>query len=91
MIRRDERDEIRSMMIHGGSSRHEVDSSISVSFESLSAKDCIYRGEGNANIVVSLPLEHEVIRFRKSSLPRENLPDNNDDNDDDDDEYLLDK
>ncbi|XP_043504266.1 inositol-pentakisphosphate 2-kinase [Polistes fuscatus] len=29
--------------------------------------------------------EHEVIRFRKSSLPGENLPDNNDDDDDDDD------
>ncbi|KAI4503089.1 hypothetical protein M0802_002133 [Mischocyttarus mexicanus] len=84
MIRRDEEDEIRSMMIHGGSSKREEDSSISDSFESLNVKDCIYRGEGNANIVVSLPHEHEVIRFRKS-LPRETLPDNeNEDNNDDD-------
>ncbi|XP_015174309.1 PREDICTED: inositol-pentakisphosphate 2-kinase [Polistes dominula] len=84
MIRRDEKDEIRSVMIHGGNSKHDDDSSISVSFESLSTKDCIYRAEGNANIVVSLPLEHEVIRFRKSSLPGETLLDNNDDDDDDD-------
>ncbi|KAF7387912.1 hypothetical protein HZH66_010679 [Vespula vulgaris] len=47
--------EIRSMMIRDGSSKHDVDSSTSDSFESLSVKDCIYRGEGNANIVVSLP------------------------------------
>ncbi|XP_018398954.1 PREDICTED: uncharacterized protein LOC108776749 [Cyphomyrmex costatus] len=50
------------------------DSESSLPFTALAVKDVIYKGEGNANIVVTLPHERTVIRFRKS-LPDEVSPD----------------
>ncbi|XP_011640537.1 inositol-pentakisphosphate 2-kinase isoform X2 [Pogonomyrmex barbatus] len=50
------------------------DSETSLPLATLAVEDTIYRGEGNANIVIALPHEHTVIRFRKS-LPGEVSPD----------------
>lgn len=50
------------------------DSETSLHLTVLPVEDAIYRGEGNANIVIALPHERTVIRFRKS-LPGEVSPD----------------
>ncbi|XP_011056981.1 PREDICTED: inositol-pentakisphosphate 2-kinase isoform X2 [Acromyrmex echinatior] len=59
-----------------GDAREEssFDSEMSLSLTVLTVEDAIYKGEGNANIVVALPHERTVIRFRKS-LPGEVSPD----------------
>ncbi|XP_012059967.1 PREDICTED: inositol-pentakisphosphate 2-kinase [Atta cephalotes] len=58
-----------------GDEREEsFDSETSLSLTVLTVEDAIYKGEGNANIVVALPHERTVIRFRKS-LPGEVSPD----------------
>ncbi|XP_018362441.1 PREDICTED: inositol-pentakisphosphate 2-kinase isoform X1 [Trachymyrmex cornetzi] len=59
-----------------GDAREEssFDSETSLSLTALTVEDAIYKGEGNANIVVALPHERTVIRFRKS-LPGEVSPD----------------
>ncbi|KAG5348225.1 IPPK kinase, partial [Acromyrmex charruanus] len=59
-----------------GDAREEssFDSEMSLSLTVLTVEDAIYKGEGNANIVVALPQERTVIRFRKS-LPGEVSPD----------------
>ncbi|KAG5311740.1 IPPK kinase, partial [Acromyrmex insinuator] len=59
-----------------GDAREEssFDSEMSLSLTVLTVEDVIYKGEGNANIVVALPHERTVIRFRKS-LPGEVSPD----------------
>ncbi|KAG7207081.1 hypothetical protein KM043_000960 [Ampulex compressa] len=41
--------------------------------DELPIQDYLYRGEGNANIVLALPKEYKVLRFRKS-LPAEAPP-----------------
>ncbi|XP_018312712.1 inositol-pentakisphosphate 2-kinase [Mycetomoellerius zeteki] len=50
------------------------DSETSLPLTALAVEDAIYKGEGNANIVVALSHERTVIRFRKS-LPGEVSPD----------------
>ncbi|XP_071652377.1 inositol-pentakisphosphate 2-kinase isoform X2 [Temnothorax longispinosus] len=50
------------------------DPETSLPLTALAVEDAIYRGEGNANVVIALPHEHTVIRFRKS-LPGEVSPD----------------
>nr|XP_033338253.1 inositol-pentakisphosphate 2-kinase isoform X1 [Megalopta genalis]XP_033338254.1 inositol-pentakisphosphate 2-kinase isoform X1 [Megalopta genalis]XP_033338255.1 inositol-pentakisphosphate 2-kinase isoform X1 [Megalopta genalis]XP_033338256.1 inositol-pentakisphosphate 2-kinase isoform X1 [Megalopta genalis]XP_033338259.1 inositol-pentakisphosphate 2-kinase isoform X1 [Megalopta genalis] len=44
-----------------------ANSELPLPLTTLSVEDCVYKGEGNANIVIGLPQEHKVIRFRKSS------------------------
>ncbi|XP_011333172.1 inositol-pentakisphosphate 2-kinase isoform X2 [Ooceraea biroi] len=51
-----------------------LDSETGLPITPLTIGDTVYRGEGNANIVIALPHEHKVIRFRKS-LPGEVSPD----------------
>nr|XP_034188564.1 uncharacterized protein LOC117608095 isoform X2 [Osmia lignaria] len=46
----------------------------SLPLTTFSVEDCVYRGEGNANVVIALPQERKVIRFRKS-VPDDVSPD----------------
>ncbi|XP_076641299.1 inositol phosphate kinase 1 isoform X2 [Halictus rubicundus] len=51
-----------------------VNSELPLPLTTFSVQDCVYKGEGNANVVIALPQEHKVIRFRKS-LPDDVPPD----------------
>ncbi|XP_078048955.1 inositol phosphate kinase 1 isoform X2 [Augochlora pura] len=51
-----------------------ANSELPLPLTTLSVEDCVYKGEGNANVVIALPQEHKVIRFRKS-LPDDVPPD----------------
>ncbi|XP_076293364.1 inositol phosphate kinase 1 isoform X2 [Lasioglossum baleicum] len=51
-----------------------ANSDLPLPLTTFSVQDCVYKGEGNANVVITLPQEHKVIRFRKS-LPDDVPPD----------------
>ncbi|XP_032679023.1 uncharacterized protein LOC116847778 isoform X2 [Odontomachus brunneus] len=67
---------VESISASAGNSRDESSpvSEMSLPVTTLRIEETIYRAEGNANIVIALPQECKVIRFRKSS-PGEVSPD----------------
>ncbi|XP_029659168.1 inositol-pentakisphosphate 2-kinase isoform X1 [Formica exsecta] len=57
-----------------GNLKEELSLETNPSLTTLAIEDMVYKGEGNAHIVIALPYERRVIRFRKS-LPGEVSPD----------------